>query len=97
MREIVDKFIKTNQVLDLFHKDANRKDIQQFIKENNEIRIDEAIILIMAIKAMKGDTRAAEMFMKYNIEPMTEHIDHTSDGGKIEIVKVEIINKPKSE
>ena len=82
LREMFVKIIEKELVL----KSIKSPETQRYINlwcNNKNMTVSEAIFLIQILKAVKGDARAAELLMKYNIELPKTNIDIQSGGDKL--------------
>lgn len=81
-KDILSTFIKTDHALKLI-SDKQIRDVLADHITGSKVTIDEAIYMVQALKAIKGDTQAAGLFMRYSIELPRQTIDMTSGGKAI--------------
>lgn len=73
-KDILRISIKKNLFLESIKSEEIRNLLDRYIK-GTRVTIDEAIFMVQALKAIKGDTQAANLFMKYSLELPRQNID----------------------
>lgn len=74
LKDLLRIYIDKDLFLESIKSDEIRGLLDKYI-EGTKVTIDEAIFMVQALKAIKGDTQAASLFMKYSIELPRQNID----------------------
>ena len=98
-KEVLKPFKKGDQRINRKGRPPVLPDLKHIIakilsEKKNDITGLEAIIRSMLIKAVKGDTRAAQELLDRYYGKATQPIDHTSAGERINPIKIEV-TKPE--
>lgn len=98
-KEVLKPFKKGDQRINRKGRPPVLPDLKNVIakilsEEKNEMTGLEAVIRALLIKAIKGDTRAAQELLDRYYGKSTQPIDHTTGGEKIQPLKIEV-TKPE--
>ena len=101
-KEVLKPFKKGDQRINRKGRPPVLPDLKNVIakilsEEKNEMTGLEAVIRALLIKAVKGDTRAAQELLDRYYGKATQPIDHTTEGEKIKQYRIEVTNHRTAE